>query len=1293
MSRQVTERIWSLGLVCLVLSLVYISGVIASEGEGYFAERERALNAASEITTEKYPNADEVLIDEAVEVRYNKGGTYTQWAEAYVKILTEKGRRDNLTISSYYTIPYQLEEDCRVDLVEIIKPDGRVVTIDLVKQSKTTISSSDMDKNIYSENEKIINVNISGLEVGDILHYKMYDNIRQPRAEGLFCDLFILEQARPIIRKEIRISGPSDFPLEKIAIRNPVNDTVKFSLGTKDKNNSYSWIITNVPQVFPEPNMPPLFANVQRLLVSTAPDWQSVSRWYWELSKDALAATTPQMEEKVKELVEGAKDTQDKIEKIFKWVSQEIRYMGITTEKTSPGYEPHPVKDTFNARHGVCRDKAALLVAMLRMAGIEGFPVLIHTRAKKDKEVPQPYFNHAVVAARVDDKYILMDPTDENTKRLLPAYLNDRSFLVATPEGEGLLTSEIIPASANLLKIETTGSLNAVGTFYGKSVLHFNGINDNAYRGYFSRISPQERRRYFESKIKDIYGDAKLIECEIEPQDLQDTTKPMVVSLQYEASKVLVEGGELAMAPLPFLGARIGMVNFIVGKTGLEKRRFPLATDIACGVDESVRITLPPEMSKIISMPIYKPIETAGVSWKRSLAEVNKSLLGKSRFTINLTEFSPEEYGKLKAALKKIEYNNRKMPILLVTKSQKNNGESAEPHGDAIISSEVEYKILDENSWQETKSVRKKILNYAGKKDNAEIKIAYNKAWEKVELLEATVTSPDGKMQTISSEEINEMDASWGGEAPRYPVGKIMVASLPGVEVGCTIEYKIRITSTGKPFFSAEEIFRTYDPLSKTVHIPQGVEVNAYGLRELASSREGARSWSLLGASPLQKELHLPPPGSFLPALYASNGNWKKYAAQIRAVLLLAAEKQNATITKALEITKDLATDEAKILAVRDFVARNIRKAGPEFSRLPLSAVSKADLTLQDGYGNTTDKAVLIYAMLKALKLRADFSITTPYKKAKGLRVPQLRTAQNKLLSQVLVRVEYAGGKTAWLNDTDQYAELGASASEGYYALHLISGEFFEVKVPESQVTRSEKNYVIDLDASGNAVMRTHKEIFGYNFGVFKKLFAEMSPEKLRRFKQEEIAKVSQSALLEGEFKTDFSTYPGVIEFTVKIPNFAVLDGDFLYLTTPGTFRNFFSLRADNRENPLYIKSYKNDRINVLVRLPDKISSPAIAPLNFNWDSPLGNGEIEIESLLITPAFLNNRMRGPSGNLRGDLVKFLNNGDSVMFYSAKADLLPAVYAPALYTEMLKTQNALSQPSAREILLNLSSKNK
>src|ERR1022692_4515752 len=127
-----------------------------------------------------------------------------------------------------------------------------------------------------------------------------------------------------------------------------------------------------------------------------------------------------------------------------RYVSKEIQYTGLTLETNRPGFEPHDVNKTFIKKNGVCRDKAALLVSLLRTAGLNSYPVLINVGTKMDAEVADPFFNHAIVSVElIKGKYVLMDPTDEHTRNLLPSYDCNQSYLVCRPEGENLMTSSI----------------------------------------------------------------------------------------------------------------------------------------------------------------------------------------------------------------------------------------------------------------------------------------------------------------------------------------------------------------------------------------------------------------------------------------------------------------------------------------------------------------------------------------------------------------------------------------------------------------------------------------------------------------------------------------------------------------------------------------------------------------------------------------------------------------------------------------------------------------------------------
>ena len=756
------------------------------------------------------------------------------------------------------------------------------------------------------------------------------------------------------------VSGPKELPLRSIALKDAVPGTVTFSKSERDGRLIYHWEARDVPRMYAEPSMPPVYTCVQRLLVSTIADWREISKLVLADSACRTCTPTDAMKATVADLTQGLTDRRKKIEALFKFVSQKVRYMGITLEKEAPGYEPHDVRITFDNKYGVCRDKAALLVEMLRLAEIEAFPVLIEVGPKKDADVPQPYFNHAIVAAREPDgSYLLMDPTDENTRELLPAYLSNDSYLVATPEGETLKTSPITPATENLMRIETTATLNAAGDLTAESVLHFDGINDSVYRDYFSRLQPEERRVFFEGLVRRAATGARLSGFELTPADLMDTSSPLTVKLRFEARGLPITNGETMLLPLPGIGARVGMVNFILGGTGLEKRKYPLMTEIACGLEETLTLKAE-DIGKTLAPPAYEPVENDAVSFSESLARDGNTLTRKETFLLKVVEFTPAQYLTLKDALRTMERDERQKAVFA----------AAQPPADAeILSDRTEYELADAHSWTVTRTLRMKVLTYGGKKKNSEVKLGYNPAWEELTLESATVTAPDGSVKSAQKEEQNLMDAEWAGSAPRYPAAKTLVVSLPGVEVGSVIEYKVKRVCKDRPFFAARVAFRGVDPIqSRTLSVtvpadlPLAVQPHfADALHEQSETLENAvrREWSAADQRSVKPEILLPPSWAYLPTVCLSTGNWKTYGAQVEAKLKEAASGQKEAQRQAKALIQGAADDAARLTAIRNFVAKQIRYAGPGLDELPLSAVTPADRTLKESYGNSADRAVL----------------------------------------------------------------------------------------------------------------------------------------------------------------------------------------------------------------------------------------------------------------------------------------------------------------------------------------------
>jgi len=1250
-------------LVLIVVFCFFVACDTASSAAPELLNTENITKVSKGISQEVFPNSDFVIVDEHITKVYQADGTYRVWDEQYVKILTESGKRQHQTVSQYFTLPYGIAE---IKLLEVIKPDGSVIGIDVAANSREMVNPSQMSANIYNPNSKILKVGVPGLEIGDMLHMFSFDDIVKARVPNTWSDYNVFEYTAPIVHIVLDVNGPTALPLVNIRLYDEVVGTVVHTLNTIGDRNHYRWEVKNVPRMFSEPKMPSLYTVVQRLLVSTIPDWESISRWYWELSKAHLEDVTPEMKAKVAELINGVDDRDEKIKRIFRFVSQQIRYMGITTEKTAPGYEPHDASLTFNNRYGVCRDKAALLAAMLRLADLPGYPVLINSGPRKDEDVPQPYFNHAIVAVGNDDgSYMLMDPTDENSADLFPAYLSYMSYLVAHPDGETLRTSPVVPASENMLNIKTTGNLSADGRLSLISDLNFGGINDNAYRSALTKMKPEERRRFFEGQLKKIIAGSKLTGFSIRPIDMQDITEPLSVTLEYTAVDYPVVGDEHTLLSAPWLGTGFGYANWLLGGTGLDQRKYPYYIRLTAGVQESIEIEMDAANGCSTSEPDSVILDAEGISYSQSVGVISNDLSASAIFMIDSVQFSPKEYIDLKQLLKDREYEQRKKVVV------KHSAPKELENNIRVLSDESEIDLKDIANWTVTRTLQKKILTYAGKKENSELKIGFNPAWESIRLVSATVENSDGSLHKVVDNEMNLMDSSWVGGAPRYPPSRMLVVSLPGVEEGSLITYQIERKVFGKPFFSIIKTFQGDDPVdSASIIIKAPVDLTLHIL-DLTGDSEYAvvtnsaiikHTWKIGPQTAIKPEENLPPKWSFLSSLFVSSGDLECFSAEVGTYLERATVGQSQSSLKAIELVKGRPTERERILVLRNFIARSIRSAGPSMSSLPLSSISMADTVLEDGYGNTTDKAVLFATMLRAVGIKGEFVMASSWSpKTDSLRDTLLAMPHDGLFDYLLVKVDVEG-EVLYLSANDQYAELGCTKFDGRIGLDM-AGKVFLIDVAENMKDRSQVEFNLVVSENGDAKIRVKRSYYGMEFGHKKRIYTEFPPEERRRHFMELITSLSQAAKASGDLITQFDVYPGTREFSVDIPRYSVRSGKYLYITLPLGMPSPMRLKSDNREQPLYRKSPLRNRVIYDIQLPENTKDVVLLPPDIDWEGPSGLGNVEFSK----------DVDGETGHV---------------LLTQRVDFKPAVIRPETYPMLLDLGRKLKHPGTRTIMVEL-----
>jgi transglutaminase-like putative cysteine protease len=1239
-----------------------------------YLDPNKVLAEAADITTAKYPDSDDATVDQKMVRVYRSDGTGECQDETFTKVLTEKGKRDNRSLSESYMLPYSTVE---VTVLEVIKPDGSTVPVDIAANSKETIDDSQMSMNIYDPNMRVLKVNIPRLEVGDIVHSIVRQPIERPYIPGQYAEDNLLEGRGYIRHTSYEVHAPADRPLQRIALRDEIPGTVKYTT-TTDANGGtvHHWEVNDVPRMFDEPSMPPYEMVLQRVAVSTLPNWQAVSKWYWDLSKSHLEATTPEMLLTINKLTAHATTDLEKVKAIFHHVATKVRYMGLTPEKDRPGFEPHDVKLTFEKQYGVCRDKAALLVSMLRLAGLHAYPVIISVGTKRDPDVPDSFFNHAIACVELEKgHYTLMDPTDETTRELLPSYDFNQSYVVCKPEGEGLLTSPIEAPEKHMMRVKTTGTLNTAGDLQARSELSFEGVNDDAYRGMFAQMKPDDERRFFERNLKQSMPGARLTSLKLMPQDMLDMTKHVHAELEFTVAGMTATGNGKSMVSVPWIGKHLGVVNFILGSAGLEKRKYPMQTEVACGLEEEISIRLGDGFAGALSKPTSAPVDDECMNYQEQFDCRNNTLDCKRDLKLKVVEFSPKQYTKLKKTLKELEYDERKMPMMALAPgadvkpsvAADDPGATSVDSDAKILESHKEFAATDAHSAVYRVKYSKRILSYNGKKREAELKIDYNPSIQDAKLIRGVVISKTGARQEISKGEINVMDAGWNASAKRYTGGKILVANLPGVDIGSTIEVEFEITSKGAPFLSGYESFQLPDAMDHKffqITAPANVKVEkrasgeAGRIDETDSTDSGVQKfqWEAknIGATPAESQL--PPDWAYNSGVGFFVGDSSAYYSELRKTMLERSQKSEKAAAMARELTTGAKTRAEAATAIRDFIVKTIRIAGPSFTELPLSELSAADTTLAEGYGHQADRAILFHAMLSAAGFRPEFVLASELPPIRGIANVVKKFPIPGVFQSPLVRI-VVDGEIVYLNDTDQYAHLGTTTHDGRMGFGLGGKGYEVIHAAKNCQDNRDTVYTLSISDDGKARLGMTRYYYGTHFNHENRYFSELQPEERKRYFQEVVSGTAQGARPIGELTTKFDTYPGVEQYTVDIDNYSVVDGEHLYFDLPFT-PSLFPPGADRRVLPLFISHEGHSSVRTEIQLP-----------------------AEFHRMLITPT--SRKLEAPGGsNAR---VTLHNEGGKLVVTHA-FDSEPCIVSPKEYAAMLKVESALGRKSSKVFLL-------
>jgi transglutaminase-like putative cysteine protease len=614
-----------LAMFCLVL--------VGPAAYAQLDDNQIRLMAAGDATD--YPGEDVLVVYDSTDVDVQDSGLSYVRMRKLVKVLTEEGARSMRHVIFDYD---PLSAAVEVLRVRIYRTGGQVEAVSLDK----VVDYAAPARAIYwGARQKMAPV--GWLEVGDAVEIVAFrkgftyallrdeddDSRFVPPMKGHFYEIVEFWSSMPVMEKVYRVLVPENKPLQYEVYNGEVGSYVHFhprfdhrvpvqvnpagaqhatpedalhptyGMYTKPGKITYCWFKRDITPLKREPDMVAPSDVAPKLLMSTSPDWYAKSTWFYGVNEDfGSFEVTPEVQDMTDELLDGVDDELEKIAVLNHWVAEEIRYSGISMGE-GEGYTLHTGEMTFSDRCGVCKDKAGMLVTMLRAAGFESYPAMTMAGSRIDR-IPADQFNHSVtVVKRSSGEWMLLDPTwIPGAREMWSSAEQQQEYLLGIPGGADVMTTPISPAENHYWKATNTATLAPDGTLTGTVIIEAEGQSDALMRRAFTRSHRSAWEDVYSQLLAAEYPGAELVSEH--NTGIYDLSVPLKVTLEYRIPDFArVTGNTFRLTPLlmknPF--GDYYHAPELSTSTSMERRSYGFRQRCSRLVELEETITLPAAMN------------------------------------------------------------------------------------------------------------------------------------------------------------------------------------------------------------------------------------------------------------------------------------------------------------------------------------------------------------------------------------------------------------------------------------------------------------------------------------------------------------------------------------------------------------------------------------------------------------------------------------------------------------------------------------------------------------------------
>ncbi|MCK9687173.1 DUF3857 domain-containing transglutaminase family protein [Scleromatobacter humisilvae] len=292
-----------------------------------------------------------------------------------------------------------------ISQLDVIRGGKRVSRLRDVRV-KVLQRERDLESRIY-DGRKSVALDLPDIRVGDIVEFAYTRSGMNPVFQGHQVGDFDMQWQVPVAHLHRRLSSATSLDLRVAQLTGAAAPQVSRADGFDER----TWDIVDVPGLHVEASVPGDYNPYPWIEWSDFASWGDVARWAERLYQ-APARLSPALQAAVDDIARQSPDADARVVAVLRLVQQQVRYLGV--EIGAGTHAPSAPDVVYARRWGDCKEKALLMVTMLRALGVDASPALVNTERHGDIAHDLPNagsFDHAITRVRVDGADYWLDPT------------------------------------------------------------------------------------------------------------------------------------------------------------------------------------------------------------------------------------------------------------------------------------------------------------------------------------------------------------------------------------------------------------------------------------------------------------------------------------------------------------------------------------------------------------------------------------------------------------------------------------------------------------------------------------------------------------------------------------------------------------------------------------------------------------------------------------------------------------------------------------------------------------------